>query len=378
MPSSEILPLMLRSILLLITLALGAAPAAAEPTRVRDVLGREVVLPGPARHIVLGQGRHLPVLGLLHPDPVSLLAGWQDDMRRDTAAYEQFRARFPALADVPRVGGGAVESLSVESIVAARPDLVILSRSADALGGAPGSMTRRLEAAGLPVIVIDFFEHPLTDTVPSLEALGRAIGRAEQADALIAFYRRHLDRIAAGLAGTAQRPRVFVHAHAGGATCCFSPGRGTFDDVVRVAGGRNIAAEVLPGPFGQVSLEYLIGADPEVYVATGGAHLARSGGLVLGPGTDPTDAHGALAALLAQPGLSGLSAVADGRAYGIWHGFNDQPTHIVMIEALAKWLHPDLFRDLDPAATLAEINARFAAVPFRGAYWTGPVAAPAR
>jgi iron complex transport system substrate-binding protein len=32
-------------------------------------------------------------------------------------------------------------------------------------------------------------------------------------------------------------------------------------------------------------------------------------------------------------------------------------------------LRPDVFPGVDPAATLKEINARFAAVPFDGAYW---------
>lgn len=359
-----------RLCILLLALAAFVPTARAEPIEIRDVLGRAVVLPAPARRIVLGQGRHLPVLGLLHPDPVSLIVGWQADMRRDAAAYGQYLARFPALASVPVVGGGAVDSLSPEAVIALRPDLVVLSRSADALGGGTGSMTRMFEAAGLAVLVVDFFEHPLTDTLPSLEALGRALGREEQAQAFIAFYRAHLERVRTALAGQERRPRVFVHAHAGGATCCFAPGRGTFDDFVRAAGGRNIAADILPGPYGQVSLEYLIGADPDFYVATGGSHLARSGGLVLGPGTGPEAARASLAALVSRPGLSSLSAVEKHRAYGLWHGFNDQPTHIVMIEAMAKWFHPELFADLDPAATLDEINWRFAAVPLAGTYWT--------
>ena len=38
-------------------------------------------------------------------------------------------------------------------------------------------------------------------------------------------------------------------------------------------------------------------------------------------------------------------------------------------EVLAKWIHPELFADLDPAATLAEINKRFLAVPYTGDFW---------
>ena len=38
-------------------------------------------------------------------------------------------------------------------------------------------------------------------------------------------------------------------------------------------------------------------------------------------------------------------------------------------EILAKWIHPELFADLNPRATLDQINQQFLAVPYRGAYW---------
>ena len=37
--------------------------------------------------------------------------------------------------------------------------------------------------------------------------------------------------------------------------------------------------------------------------------------------------------------------------------------------------HPELFGDLDPRATLDEINSRFLAVPYQGAYWADLAAA---
>jgi iron complex transport system substrate-binding protein len=43
--------------------------------------------------------------------------------------------------------------------------------------------------------------------------------------------------------------------------------------------------------------------------------------------------------------------------------------HIVAIEALARWLHPERLAGIDPAATLAEINRRFLALPMAGTYW---------
>lgn len=49
--------------------------------------------------------------------------------------------------------------------------------------------------------------------------------------------------------------------------------------------------------------------------------------------------------------------------------FNAVPLNVLAAEAFAAWLRPELFADISPEATLAEINQRFAAVPFEGSYW---------
>ena len=47
------------------------------------------------------------------------------------------------------------------------------------------------------------------------------------------------------------------------------------------------------------------------------------------------------------------------------------PHYAVDIEAFATWIHPALFKDVDPVKTLDEINKRFLAVPYEGAGWIG-------
>lgn len=354
----------------LLALGMIATPAAAQPVTVTDLAGRTVTLPGPAKRIVLAQGRQLNGLGLLHPDPISLLAGWGSDHKRQNPdAYARYAAKFPAIETVPTVGdGGTQDGFSFEKAVSLAPDLVILSQSLAGSRHGPGDLVSRFEAAGITVAVVDFYLQPLRDTVPSLRVLGKLIGREQQAEAYVRFYEERRERLASRVRGI-ERPSVFMHAHAGGFDCCQSPGKGTFDDFITLAGGRNIAASILPGATGQISLEQLLAADPAVYVATGGVHLARRGGLVLGLGVSPEEGARSFATLIAGPGISALSAVRSGRAYGLWQLFNDTPLHIVAIEALAKWIHPERFADLDPQATLNEIQARFSAIPLDGTLW---------
>lgn len=361
-----------------VLLPILSVPASAESVTVTDLLGRNVTLSGPAKRIVLAQGRQLNALGLIHPAPISLLAGWGADHRRQNPdAYTRYLAKFPAIETVPTVGDGATpDGFSFEKAVSLSPDLVILSLSLAGTRRGPGDLVERFEAAGIKVAVVDFYLQPMRDTLPSLRILGRLIGREEQAEAYIRFYEERRRLIEERVRG-AERPSVFMHAHAGGFDCCQTPGKGTFDDFITAAGGRNIAAAILPGATGQISLEQLLAADPAIYVATGGTHLAKNGGLVLGLGVPRETAAQSFAALLGRPGIVALAAVRNGRAYGLWHLFNDTLLHIVAIERLAKWFHPDRFADVDPQATLDEISSRFSAIPLDGPLWIES-AGPAR
>lgn len=337
------------------------------PRQVTDLLGRTVSLRAPARRIVLGQARHVLALSLLHPDPVSLVVGWGGDLRQmNPPDYASVRARFPAADTIPLVGRNTADTIAIESVIAARPDVVLLSRGGSS--GGTGELAARLNGFGVPTLVVDFFVDPLRDTLPSIAILGAVIGAEDRARDVAAFYGDRLRGVADRLRGVTGRPKVFIHAHAGGTPCCATPGSGAYGGFVQAAGGRNIGADILPGVIGTISLEKLLASDPAVYVATGGPFAGR-GGFPLGAGVSPEPALQALRAVLRREHLTGLAAIRGGRAHGMWHGFNDTPAHVVLIEALARAIHPAAFADLDPAATLATLNRRFLAVPMEGTYW---------
>lgn len=349
---------------------MGPAAAFAQPVTVTDIAGREVTLPQPAKRIVLAEGRQILALALIHRDPVSLLAGWLGDLRRnDSGTYALYRERFPQIDALPVIGLGSDGSLSAESIIALRPDLVVLGAGIVPTAGS-SRIVEQLAAAGISVIFTDFFVDPFENTIPSLRILGKTIGRAGEAEAFIAFYEAGMDRIAGRLAQhQPKKPKILVEAHAGMAGCCFAPGRGNIGHYIDFAGGHSIAADVLPGATGQLSLEYVIAQDPEIYVATGGAHLAAAGGLTIGPGFDDAAIRQRLDDVTRRPGIASLKAVREGRVHGLFHNLLSTPLNLLATQALARWINPELFADLDPDRTREEINARFLAVPLQGTYW---------
>ncbi|MGG4604977.1 ABC transporter substrate-binding protein [Paenalcaligenes sp. Me131] len=353
-----------------------AADTDTTPIVVTDALGRTVTLPAPAKRVILTQARHLPVLALVHPEPASIVAGWSDEFRTSFSnEYDTYKARFPEIANIPVVGRHTAESFSVEQALAQRPDLVVLTSNFAGIkaGEDPenSQLIQRFSAANVPVIVIDFFVDPLKNTVPSIRALGTAVGQAERTEEFISLYESHMKEVADRLADVdaEDRPPVFVHAHAGSTDCCNSPGTGTFNDMISYAGGHNIGSDVLKTATGRLNFEYINARNPSVYVATGtGAGKRADKGLSIGTGIEEAQARESLQRIIDSNRLQSLPATQNGKAYGIWHAFNDSPLHVVFIEALAAWIHPERFQDRSALDTLNEINERFLTIPMQGTY----------
>lgn len=355
---------LMRRVTLMLALILPAAAAAG--VEITDDAGRRVTLDAPARRIVLTDGMGFLALALADPDPVARLAGW-NRARMDGNALAVLEAELPGLADVPDTGDLAAGG-SIEALIELAPDLVVLdpfyNRSPQAI--------RVLEQAGIGVAVLALTPNIRSDSPhEGLIRLGTLTGQEPRARAYADFADARIALIRDRVAG-APRPPVLVEAHAGRGSCCLSPGAGQgIGDFVAFAGGDNIGA-VLPGMAGQLSAEYVIDRAPQVYVGTGGAYMAAAGGLVVGPGEDPAAARASLARVVERAALVGTPAVAAGRVHGLWHGLAVSAINVVALEALARWIHPGLFADLDPAATLAEIGARFTAAPLGGPLWISP------
>lgn len=333
-----------------------------------DLRGRPVKPLSPGGQLSIDDGRYLIALSLIHPDPVSLLAAWSGDVNRvSPEMYAAFVEKSPALATLPKVVQSG-KPFNVEAVLAAPPATAIVSLES----GPSDDQVAQLEAAGTPVAFIDFFSHPFENQSKSLALLGAMIGRSEQASAFNAFKKSRLDAIAAKVAAIPQdqRPTVFLEPHAMiTPDCCASPGKGNVGDYIDFVGGHNIGADVLDQPSGKLNLEYVIERDPDVYIATGGPHLAKAGGFVVGPAFTPEQSQAGLRRVAGRRGISTLKAVREGRAHGLSHQLINSPIDVVAVEVLAKWIHPDLFGDLDPRATLDQINSHFLAVPYRGDYW---------
>ncbi|WP_175839542.1 ABC transporter substrate-binding protein [Burkholderia arboris] len=345
------------------------------PATVTDLAGRTVRVPAQApRRILLGESRLLSAVALLDgKQPLARIVGWQGDLPlMDPQTFDAYAQAFPQIRRIPLIGQATEDSISAEKALSVKPDLAIFS-----LGGHGPSrynaLVKQLEATGTTVVFVDFRLHPLQNTLPSIALLGAVMHRPAQADAYAAFYRAHLAHVEAVVnrIPDAQRPKVFVDLLAGvwDAGCCHTAGNGNFGDFVTAAGGRNIAAGLLPGVLGDISMEQAIAARPDVYIATGSRTKPGLASLRVGAQTSAHDAAASLAQLAARPGFDAIKAIHDGRVHGISHNYYDSPYNILAIEAFAKWFYPQQFKDLDVKATQAELHRRFLAIAPQGAEW---------
>ena len=285
-------------------LALGLIQVAATPTAqaaerqtvtVTDLAGRKVEVTVPAKTMILGEGRFLPVLAILDPsDPTKRIAGMMADFKRfDAAGFAQYTAKFPGIETIPMIGHASAESFSLEKSISVKPDVAIFGLGS---GHGPGArhkaIIERLKAAGVPVVVVDFRFEPLINTPKSLELLGRIMGREKEAKAFNDFYAAELDRVRKGLAGLkdADRPKVFLEIHVGGRDdCCATMSHAMMGRFIELAGGDNIAMKTIPGAHGLLSMEYLLATQPDIYMGTAigaaGVDYPKPGRIVLGPGS---------------------------------------------------------------------------------------------
>jgi iron complex transport system substrate-binding protein len=203
-----------------------------------------------------------------------------------------------------------------ERILDLRPDLVVI-------GGHNVRVAAQLEDLGVRVVRIQGFE-----SIEWIEGLiwtlGDAVDARARAEQVIGVMRRRLNAVQKRTCDR-PRPRVLSYSAGGGTT----GRRTTFDDVIRAAGGDNVAAKLGISGWKRLSLEQVLDVDPEVIVMSASRRW--------NPGFQSE--------VLAHPALRTVRALRDGRVYQLPGRLMISSSHHIVetVEALARLLHPDAF-----------------------------------
>ena len=363
-------------------LAAAILPAAAEKITVTDIIGRKVEVEAPVRKIILGEGRQMYFVAALDKDdPFKRVVGWRDDLgKADPENYKAYLARYPQIAKLPTFGGMKEGAFDVEQAIALKPDVLFMNIEAK-VASDEAKLVEKLASVGIPVVYVDFREKPFEHTEPSMRLIGKLFGKEQVAEDFIKYRAEQIalvtDRLAK--AGDLKRPLVMVE-RAGGYSddCCMSFGNENFGKMVEFAGGRNLAKPLIPGTFGTINPERIVADNPDIVIVTGSSwdgYVPGGNWVGLGAGADMTEARRKLANLMKRPAFAQTAAVKNGRVHGIWHQFYNSPYQFVAIQQIAKWQHPELFKDVDPDATMKVLHERFLPLPYEPGLWVSLEAA---
>ncbi len=250
---------------------------------------------------------------------------------------------------------GESYSPSIEKILELNPDLV--------LGGAPinyfnNQTSKTIEDAGIPVFICEAINPPLVSTESMVDEtcalvtqLGQILETQENAAQLVNYMQQYETLVNDRLSTLKleDKPLVYYEWYTEWQTSLVSS--------IPQAGGVNIAenqTEYAP----ILSPEFVTEANPDVIIR-----------MISSSGHASTDFTSQYNELIARPALKNTNAVKEGHVYICDYAITGGIESVVGYVQWAKWLHPDLFSDVNPTAIHQELLGKFfSGVTLEGVY----------
>ena len=286
-----------------LVILLGASISSAAASTVRDEVGREVTFPFPPKRIIS-----------LAPNITEILFSLGLD---EEIVGVSIHCNFPEKAKT-KVRVGSYTSLDYEKITSVKPDLIIATGA-----GNTRDMVNRLGQLGFSTYVI--YPKNFEDILKSILHIGQVVNREKEARTIIEGMKKRRQGVIE-LTKDLPRPKVFVQI---GDAPIVTVGKGSFaDDLIRIAGGENIAQdekEVYP----RFGMEEILKRSPEVIVISS-----------MNPEGDYQKV------LREWNRWKMIPAVKDGRVYIVNSDLIDRPSPRIIegLEELARILHPEAFK----------------------------------
>ncbi len=209
-----------------------------------------------------------------------------------------------------------VSTLSVESILAQNPDLVVIWNF-----GMYSTFITNMENAG--VTVAAFYPKNVTTILKTIEVLGEAIGEKAKAQEMVSDMNDRIDAVLEKTANISEseRPKVYLELASYGGT---TVGNGTLsNDLIEMAGGANI-----------------FNNGTKTWVASTESIVEKNPGIIIIEDAS-TKSNDDLKATLG----STVTAVSGDKIYRIdGTTLTTSPSVVDALENMAKWFHPTLFQ----------------------------------
>ncbi len=240
----------------------------------------------------------------------------------------------PSVKAIQQVGESY--SPSLEKIIEIAPDLV--------LGGAPlnyidNQTSAKIEAAGIPVFICQSMNPPLysnesfvNSTCDLATQIGEILDVKSNATKLVNYMREYEDMVNQRLTNLTedQKPLVYYEWYTDWQTKIVPS--------ITLLGGINIAensTQVAP----ILSPEFITEANPDIIIR-----------MISSSSHSQTEFTTAQTQMTSRAALQNCNAIKDGKVYICDFGITGGTQSVIGYLQWAKWIHPELFTDIDPTA----------------------------
>jgi len=257
---------------------------------------------------------------------------------------------YPIMSKLPDVGNVWGAGPDIEAIISLNPDILLTYE----FRPSPEELDDKLEGTDIKVVRFTFDVN-----MAPFKIMGYILDKRDEAEEFIDFFENHMDLIKERVEGLSEdeKPKVYIEWCRPYLAFNKLSGAG---QMCEMAGGINIAAD-LTGVGSPHSLvvdpEWVVEQNPDIIIKVVSENT----------GYDVDDVEGIKTArdeIMTRPGWESINAVKNGKVYLISIELLDGPHAVVAAQYFAKWLHPELFEDLDPAAFHQEYLDRYMGINY--------------
>lgn len=332
----------------LVSLLFGALSIADSPVTITDDLGRTITLDKPADRI--GYTRYNVA------EAIKLIDAWDKVVARDGTISDPklnpINPKFyPNLETIPAISDSMdFFNLNYEKIMEIKPEVMIIPHTSDVSPERIQEVIDTLEPE-IPVVCLNF-DSPVR-MGNTIEKLGQITGNEKEAQRYLDFYNEIYSTIKEKTdeLNADERPRVFLKMAGWTPDTLYTLGKENdyWNQMSAICGGDSISKD-LPGAYIEVDKEWLINQDMDAIVAyiweqyypetfgffaSDPAHKYKTGPKIIDE-------------ISAMDVFSQTEAVANDEVFLLNGNLFTTPRVIVGMAYLAKWLHPELFSDMNP------------------------------
>ena len=337
---------------------------------VEDLDGNEISLEKPLERLIIqgssSGGPFMPMMYLDSDKFLSKIAAMDDSVKQDrNDFYTRLEKVMPEVEDVPRIADFMDNDFSYEAILKLDADGII----------APIGYKPQIEAIqskiDIPVFYVDYHSQDFDKHMASTKLIAEVTGLDKNLDELLEFYSSKVSPIIENDFKENEKPIVYVeHGYEGEKEYGNSYGANKmWGKIVEDCGGDNIGSEALKEDEAiPLSREFVLSKDPDKIILTGSQWIEKPHSMKMGYDTSKEEVKDKIDLYDSRAGWSDLKAVKNEEVYVISQQLVRDMSDFYSYEFLAKALHPESYKDLDPEKDLEEFYDKFMPTGLEGTW----------